>query len=196
MDETYKPKCEAKWDALFNQTFNWKSIWESINETLCSNKEKQFQWKIIHNAIFTEHKLQLMNFSNGLSHFCKAHVEDIRHLFYNCSISHDIVRQIEGKLNTVLNEYDETLELDTHHIILGYTDGTKISRSFINFCILVLKWELWKIRNKVKFENRRYTANESVKLIIQKIKDATDFIAMTRVSERNEKVLNMLKKLE
>ena len=26
MDETYKPKCEAKWEALFNQTFNWKSI--------------------------------------------------------------------------------------------------------------------------------------------------------------------------
>ena len=104
MDETYKPKCEAKWDAVFNQTFNWKSIWESINETLCSNKEKQFQWKIIHNAIFTEHKLQLMNFSNGLCHFCKAHVEDIGHLFYNNPISHDIVRQIEGKLNTVLNE--------------------------------------------------------------------------------------------
>ena len=76
------------------------------------------------------------------------------------------VNENEGKLNTVLNEYDETLELDTHHIILGYKDGTKISRSFINFCILVLKWELWKIRNNVKFENRRYTANESVKLII------------------------------
>ena len=109
-----------------------------------------------------------MNFSNGLCHFCKTHVEDIRHLFYNCPISHDIVRQIEGKLNTVLNEYDKTLELGTHHIILGYTDGTKISRSFIIFCILVLKWELWKIRNNVKFENRRYIANESVKLIIQK----------------------------
>lgn len=62
--------------------------------------------------------------------------------------------------------------------------------------MLVLKWELWKIRNNVKFENRRYTANESVKLITQKIRDATDFIAMTRVSEQNGKVLNILKKLK
>ena len=53
MDETYKPKCEAKWEALLNQVFNWKSIWESLNETLCSNIEKQFQWKNIHNAIFS-----------------------------------------------------------------------------------------------------------------------------------------------
>ena len=69
IDETHKPKCESKWEAIFNQTFDWKSIWESISETLCSTKEKQFQWKIVHNAIFTEHKLQLMNFSNGLCHF-------------------------------------------------------------------------------------------------------------------------------
>ena len=50
-----KPKCEAKWNVLFNQNFNCKSIMESIYGILGSNKEKQFQWKMMHNAIFTEH---------------------------------------------------------------------------------------------------------------------------------------------
>ena len=36
------------------------------------------------------------------------------------------------------NEY----VLDTHHVILGYTNGNEVFRSFVNFCLLVIKWEL------------------------------------------------------
>ena len=74
-----------KWEIVFNQDFNWKMIWRTSIDIPCSNKEKQFQWKIIHNAIFTEHRLQLMNFSDGLGHFCGLEIEDVRHLF--CIIS-------------------------------------------------------------------------------------------------------------
>ena len=73
IDDAYKPKYQTKWEAMYNRAFNWKSIWNSINQTLCSNKEKKFQWKIVHNANLTEHKLQLMNLSNGLCHFCKRY---------------------------------------------------------------------------------------------------------------------------
>ena len=56
------------------------------------------------------------------------------------------------------------LNLDSHQVILGYTDGSKELKSFVNFCLSVTKWELWKIRNIIKFENQRYTENS--KLII------------------------------
>ena len=69
LDETYKPKSQIKWETMFSRTFNWKLVRRSSLEIPCSNKERQVQWKIIHNAIFTEHKLQLMNFSDGLCHF-------------------------------------------------------------------------------------------------------------------------------
>ena len=36
---------------------------------------EQFQWKVVHNAIFIEKKMFLMNMSNGLCHFCKANTE-------------------------------------------------------------------------------------------------------------------------
>ena len=123
-------------------------------------------------------------------------IEDVRHLFFTCPFSHEIIKTVEEKVIMALDEYGQSLELDTHHVILGYTNGNKVLRSFVNFCLLVMKWELWKTRNNIKFENRRYTVNEIVRSIIQKIKAAADFIAMNRVAARNEKVLNMLKKLE
>ena len=197
IDNTHKPKCETKWEALFNRTFSWKSIWESFNNTLCSNKEKQFQWKIIHNAVFTEHKLQLMNLSNGLCNFCKSETEDIRHLFFACPITHAVFRNIQDKINIVLNEmYSKTLLLECHHVILGYIDGPKKLQGFVNFCLVLMKWEIWKFRNNVKFNNRNFAVNEISKQILQKISGARDFISRTRMSGRQEHVLNMLEKLE
>ena len=136
-----------------------------------------------------------MNLSNGLCHFCKRDIEDIRHLFYTCPITYAVVRQFQVKINTVLNG-NEILELDSHHVILGFTDGNELNRCFVNFCLIPLKWEIWKIRNNIKFDNRRYTINEISVLIIQKVKDATKFISMTKISRQNEKVSNLLKQLE
>ena len=68
--------------------------------------------------------------------FCKNDIKDIIHLFYTCPISHNIVKQIEGKLNIVLNDYGENLELCTHHVIFGYTDGTKHLEALLTFVYL------------------------------------------------------------
>ena len=136
--------------ALFNQTFNWKSIWESSNEITYSNKEKQFQWKIIHNAIFTEYKFQLMNFSVVFCDFCKIEIEDIRHLFCTCPISLEIVKVFQDKINRILNNCsNHDVILDTHHVILGYTNSNRVLRNSVNFSLQIMKWELWKIRNKI-----------------------------------------------
>ena len=58
---------------------------------------KKIKWKIILNAIFTKHKFHLMNFSNGLCHFCKTEIEDIKIFFYTCGISHEIIKKIKRK---------------------------------------------------------------------------------------------------
>ena len=81
MDVNFERKFILKWETVFDQTFRWKQIWNSTLELPLSNTEKQFQWKVIHNAIFTEHKLFLMNMSTGLCHFCQTNTETIKHLF-------------------------------------------------------------------------------------------------------------------
>jgi hypothetical protein len=52
------------------------------------NKTSEFQWKSIHNIIYTECRLNRMGLSQaqGCCHFCKHHLETQRHLFYNCKI--------------------------------------------------------------------------------------------------------------
>ena len=40
-----------------------------------------FHWRIIHNALFTEHRLHLMGMSDGICHFCKRETETVSQLF-------------------------------------------------------------------------------------------------------------------
>ena len=86
LDTDFERKYMIKWETLFNEHFQWKQIWTSTLELPLSNTEKQFQWKVVHNAIFTEHKLFLMNMSNGLCHFCKVNTETLTHFFYDCAV--------------------------------------------------------------------------------------------------------------
>ena len=46
----------------------------------------------------------------------------------------------------------------------------------INFFFHMLKWKLWKIRNKIKFDNLNFSVNQINEIIVSKIKDATKFI--------------------
>ena len=55
-DTDFKRKYMMKWKTFYSQSFH-----------LLVSEKKQFQWKVIHNAIFTEHELFLMNMSNGLN---------------------------------------------------------------------------------------------------------------------------------
>ena len=85
LDRDFERKYVVKWETLFNQRFQWNQIWTSTLEIPLKNTKKEFQWKIIHLALFTEHKLFLMNMSNGLCHFCNVNMETITHLFYCCT---------------------------------------------------------------------------------------------------------------
>ena len=167
-------------------------VWRTSLEI--RNKEKQFQWKIIHNAIFTEHRLQLMNLSDGLCHFCRLETEDVRHLFALCSVSKEISRRLQNKMNVILNMYFNcNISLQSHEIIIGYLHTNKIIRIFVNFVLHILKWELWKIRNVIKHENRAFTPEQIFNSIVLKIANATQFIEMTKLEHKCRKVICMLK---
>ena len=66
-----------------------------------TRKANQLSWKIIHNAIYTEAKLQKMGRSmNGLCHFCNTQVEILKYLFYDCTVTqHNWVKIISALKN-------------------------------------------------------------------------------------------------
>jgi len=54
--------------------------WTKLKKIKVTHKEKEFQWKCLHNINYTEQ----MNFANGKCHFCKIKDNDemIQHLFF------------------------------------------------------------------------------------------------------------------
>ena len=62
------PKCQDKWNNVYNEEFHWPKIWNNLKRLDISNKIKEFQWKCNHNIIYTESRLRKMNLSNGRCH--------------------------------------------------------------------------------------------------------------------------------
>ena len=194
LDDNYIPKCQIKWNTLFNQDFHWKMKWRTSLEIPCSNKEKQFHWKVMHNAIFTEHRLQLMNLSDGVCHFCRNETEDVKHLFALCSVSKEITRRLKNKMNNIINtHFNCSILLHSHDIIIGYLNTNKIIRIFVNFVLHVFKWEIWKIRNLMKHENKTFTRDQVFITVVQKIANAARFIELTKAESKFRKIICMLK---
>ena len=94
---TISVKCPIKLKTIFNRIFNWKMVWRSSLEIQCSNNENQFQWQINHNAIFTEHKRQFMNFSDSFCPLCKYEMEDVRHILLFCPVFREVIELIINK---------------------------------------------------------------------------------------------------
>ena len=158
LDKNFERKFQTKWETAFDENFQWKQIWQTLLEIPVSNREKQFQWKIIHNAIFTEHKLFLMNMSDGLCHFCRENSENLTHLFYFCRIINRVIRELEQKINSIIEEeYMLKVQLNPTNLILGFVHEKSDIRMFVNFVLIQCKWEIWKLRNKIKHDNKYFT---------------------------------------
>ena len=196
LDTDFERKYMIKWETLFNEHFQWKQIWTSTLELPLSNTEKQFQWKVVHNAIFTEHKLFLMNMSNGLCHFCKANTETLTHLFYDCAVVNRIIREIEAKINCILEAVSQLkINLLSSHLVLGFLHENSHIRKFVNFIIILMKWEIWKLRNKVKYDNRQFSFQQILDCILQKVHTAVSFLGNTSAIKKYKKELALWNKI-
>ena len=178
IDMTFKPNYIAKWEAICNINTDWKKQWTYSRETPLSSTstEKQQHWKIKHNAIFTKCKLSLMGKSEGKCHFCKSETEYLTHLFYECRIIKDVIKNIEAKINNTLQSKGyRQQKLNLEMVIVGVIENEECVRIFLNTILQIFKWELWKIRNLIKYENVRYTSGAITKTILNKVKACSRF---------------------
>ena len=89
-----------------------------------------------------------------LSFACRLEKEDIRHHFALCSVSKEISRRLQNKMNVILNMYfNGNKSLQSHTIIIGYLHTNTVIRIFVNFLLHILKLELWKIRNIIRHDS-------------------------------------------
>ena len=150
-------------------------------------------WKIIHNAIFTEYRLSLIDRSDGKCHFCKTEMENLTHLYYECAIIKDVLVNINVKINTTLQHHGyETGYLYLKHVILGFENTQENLRIYLNTIMHIIKWEVWKIRNLIKYENKSFPATAILKSVLRKIASCSKFPKATRVAGQYNIVFNLL----
>ena len=98
------PTCQNKWINVYNEEFHWPKILINLKRLDISNKIKEFQWKCIHNIIYTESRLRKMNLSNGRCHLCKeSNIQgDLQHLFFfKCSVTNRFMSNITILISTL-----------------------------------------------------------------------------------------------
>ena len=94
-------KCEEKWQTYFTSEINFSFVWQNIYNALVPNKVKEFQWKCVHNIIYTESKLQSMRLSNGRCHFCTDNIENLNHLFFHCPSVKHLIGFAQETINSI-----------------------------------------------------------------------------------------------
>jgi hypothetical protein len=62
---------QLKWDTFYENKFNWISIWYILNKIKCKQSIIQFQWKCLHNIVYSEYRLQKI-FNIQMSKFIKS----------------------------------------------------------------------------------------------------------------------------
>jgi hypothetical protein len=146
--KTGKLKSERKWETLLNMELPWSKIWCHVYDSFSSCKAVQFQWKFLHNVIYTEHKLSLMNLSDGKCCICKSHRETLFHLFWECDFSKNVWTYVIQKLKSAkILENDFSISQST--ALFGSFEHA-INDKLINTVIFETKWAIWKYRNNCK----------------------------------------------
>ena len=85
---------------------------------------------------------------------------------------------MENALNILLrNKLNvAAIQIQLKHIILGFLHADQNIQTLINFVLHLLKWELWKQRNLVKFENRIICENRPFEQFRNKLNLAVSFL--------------------
>ena len=87
LNKKMTPKCQIKWEEIYggNDNINWDVIWNNLRILDINKSVKEFQWKCLHNIVYTESRLKKMNLSDGKCHFCRSRInlETLPHMFFH-----------------------------------------------------------------------------------------------------------------
>lgn len=155
---------ELKWNEKLNLCVDWKKTWSCIYNSYASRKARQFQWKFLHNIIFTEHKLNLMMVSNGLCNMCSSKRETLVHLFWECEHIKPIWEQVERLIDVAMESLKITeFSLSYSKVVIG------TNQAVINTILFESKWIIWKYRNDFKFSNKKPNITKFKKQLLNNI---------------------------
>ena len=167
--------------------FAGKRVWSNLNNLKIENKVKEFQWKCLHNIIYTESRLKKMNKSNGQCHFCLDNdsEETLQHLFFQCEVSSIIVQKINNILQ-ILN-ISVNVNIGEREMMLGIV-ALDNSVSLVNILIFYTKWYLWKIRNTIKYNKLKLSRQAIVNIWRKDLTANLRFIHKLKINTTDDRL--------
>ena len=88
------------------------------------------------------------------------------------------------------------IKIAPYQFILGYLHENKNVRVFVNLIIVLVKWEIWKIRNGIKFDNKQVSNNFILEHIMQKIKSVIRFLEGINIACKYQNEIKLWKMLD
>ena len=188
---------------IFNKNLPWRKIWTNLRINRATRKANQLSWKIIHNTVYTEAKLQKMGRSmNGLSHFCNTQVETLKHLCYDCTV----IQQNWVKIISTLKHYMNTLEIKNidineiteELIFLGIYEENRKESYVLNTIINMSKFSFWRSRNIIRYQQKLYIPKTLLQLVKSEMIMLIESIPRKSIETRNfvnelNKVVELIK---
>ena len=131
-----------------------------------------------------------MNMSNGKCHLCneRNNIETLQHLFFQCNTTKTIFHEIQN----LFQKSNFAVNVEEKHMLLGFS-GDGENDLLYNIIIFVSKFALWKIRNKVKYDNLT-TNGQTIKNIWKKyLENEIRFLTEVKCNKTVDKVkLNII----
>lgn len=165
-DETILDTRRNIWEVRLNKEIDNKEFMEcfqNIYKTTICTKFRNFQWRLLHNIIYTNHILYIWKLSaTQLCTFCKREQETVMHLFLECPI----VKQLWTKLI----DFIESLAPTSIVSVLSWDDQDILFNSVhprancvVNFLVLITKQFIYRQRcllEPINFLHLKYYINE------------------------------------
>ena len=141
------------WKSEFDVTSEaFSKIWEHVNMYWKPSNLVELDFKVLHNCIFTNVKLQKIGLvDDNICKVCCSEKEDILHIFMNCDKLEDFHNYLSSLLVRIFENCDSdkiSLVRSEELLILGLRWHMKgVNDSFLNFFMSVARYCIFRRRN-------------------------------------------------
>lgn len=144
-DISKPPTSQSFFNTKFDISHLWKTIYLLPRNTTIDSYTRVFQYKILNNILFLNNKLYHLNLvDTPLCSLCGIANESAEHLFYECTVTQDLWKSLQFRLNSHLSLKDLTLQ----SAVFGFLDEPEDVINTTNHILLIFKTFLYKYRNR------------------------------------------------
>ena len=137
-----KNKNESKWEETMQKPINWKKVYQLPFKSTVDVTLRNFQYKFLHRIIPTNKFLYKCKLSNtNLCDFCSSSVENIDHIFWECTI----IQNILSELHMWLNSNGIIFNLSKEILFFGELNVNPY-KDIINFILILIKYYILKTK--------------------------------------------------